>query len=132
MTYNFPIRSSFDEAVKFTKALSRSRAAGPMLVATTHLINFLLSIPFGLSKYAIDLCTDPISMMYSNLPGPKKNFNWDGVTIKQVGGILPTCGTSVSGMMIISMMGKSCLTFITCKDYISHPDEFMSIFNRKI
>jgi len=78
MTFNLPVTESLNQAVAATKETTKSLLGGRFLIASKHLVDLSVSLPFGLSRNAIEFFTSPITFSYSSMPAPKRPFTFDG------------------------------------------------------
>ena len=95
-------------------------------------MDFLTSLPFNLAKLSVERMSRQISMSYSNMPTSKEHWDYIGSKCNSISAFLPAIGDALGGFIAISHGNALRISLITDLHYIEYPDEFMSIFERKV
>ena len=99
---NVPINRSFDICLKKNKENFRSLIGSPKLFGMQKFIALLLILPFNLFKLSIKVLTKKLSMTYSNVPSPVKNYVYCGYKCNSWSGFLPAVGDMMCGFAVVS------------------------------
>ena len=101
------------------------------LLGMQNFIGFILLFPFNLAKLSISDLSKKLTMTYSNVPGPYKNYDFNGSKCNSMVAFLPAVGEMLCGLSFLSLGEISKFGLITDTHYIQEPDEFMQILHDK-
>lgn len=73
-----------------------------------------------------------LSIVYSNMPGPKETWYLDGRKMNYQVGLLPALGEMLCGLFMCTTGNNLKWGLITDKHYIQNPDLFAEILDRRI
>jgi len=104
----------------------------PKLLGMNNFIWLLLLLPFNLAKLSIGFLSKKLTMSYSNMPSPTKNYNFAGAKCNSMCGFSPAVGDMLCAFIVISHGQTLKVGFITDKHYVQDPDEFMGLFLEKL
>lgn len=127
-----PVSHSFSDCLKKNKENNKKLKASSQLLGMTTFIQWNLLLPFNLAKVSFNYLARRVTLTYSNLSTPEKNYNIDGVKCRAMCAFLPSVGDMLCGIIGISHGSVIKLSLITDKHYVEFPDEFMEILEAKI
>ena len=73
--------------------------------------------------------TTKVTIVFSNVAGPKKPLVYDGFSCKKIGFLLPAWGEVSCGLSLISMGDKMKVGMLTDKNVLKEPAEIVNLLD---
>jgi hypothetical protein len=129
--YALPLLSDLDEAIKASKELGAYLVGGTEIKVQQLFSRLFDLIPEEQLKPVFCEAATILTLLYSNMPMPKLDFN--GTRILGATGFAPLIGGGEPNSIVLGTVDQNCtIGLTTCTKNIKNPDEFIQIFKDKI
>lgn len=132
ISYEANLKESFPDALTEAKRLMQMFKTSKFMPAIKFSQKLLTVLPISVVRAAMDDFTPSVGISYSNMPGPRGGWEFNGVRIRRSFGIGPTVCKLVNSIFVVSMEGETCIGFSTCKNHIDDADGYMTIYKEKL
>lgn len=132
VAYHIPVGHDFKENLDKNKQISKEFVGSRTLVGTRNAINFSMLAPFGLTYKSFEYFSKRYDMMYSNMPGHKRNIVHGGVEQKKLVAFAAAIAEQLNGIVVTSTDKWTKVGLVSSSNYIEHPQELMDHIVRRL
>jgi diacylglycerol O-acyltransferase len=123
------LNPDFETSLAQVRASTQSIRRSFTPYATYYTVKILAKIPMLLYLWVSNYTTTKVTIVFSNVAGPKIPLVYDGFTCKKIGFLLPALGEISCGLSLISMADKLKVGMLTDKNVLNDPAEIVNLLD---